>query len=128
MYFSSNAAEVELPLAGDTFQCARCIAKRQAPALPAGDTPHTYIHHLVRCYDAQTAGEVQETTTEERIAAIELKADGIHRKVEVSDQNLHTVNEKVDALNQKVDAIDQRMLRLEGYLERIERLLSPSTT
>ncbi|KAI0692702.1 hypothetical protein BC835DRAFT_1416357 [Cytidiella melzeri] len=67
---------------------------KRVPAVPVGDHPHRYIHPLVRC----------------------------HVKEEVA--KILTVEENIAAVAQTVSALDQRMLRLEGYMERIERMLA----
>lgn len=101
--------------------CAICTAKRaQRPTdqQSVGGKPHTHSHTLVRCQEKK--GDVEKRsaeTTEASVAKLDLKVQAIEQLVAVVDSKL---DKTVESLREQLS----RLERLEGFMERIERMLT----
>lgn len=83
---------------GDTFQCAVCSIAWDESACKAftkDHKPHTYVHHLVRCYDRLEEEEVEGPTMEERMAAIEWSVGSLHQRFERVERLLERIEHKL---------------------------------
>lgn len=94
-------------LTGDIFMCNTCTAK-EVPVEPA-DKPHVYTHSLVRCHVQQE--DDTERSTDERVITVET--------------TVAALSNTIKGIKTQVAAIDSK---LEGYMERIERMLGQLVT